>query len=98
MAIDERHLSQSTGPARNSRSTYEVTTNNNTTTPIIILDQCCGGILAVLALIFGIIAKKQIAEDPLKEGDGLATAGIVLGIIGIVIWVGYVVLVVASGG
>ena len=51
VAIDERHLSQSTGPARNSRSTYEVTTNNNTTTPIIILDQCCGGILAVSHIV-----------------------------------------------
>jgi hypothetical protein len=37
---------------------------------------------SVLALIFGYIARKQIAERG-EEGDGLAIAGIVLGWIGV---------------
>ncbi len=38
----------------------------------------------VLAIIFGVIAKKQIAQRA-QAGAGLATAGLVLGIIGVVI-------------
>ena len=48
---------------------------------------------SVLALIFGYQARKQIAERG-ESGAGLATAGIVLGWIG----VGVLVLVVVVGG
>jgi hypothetical protein len=44
-----------------------------------------GGIGAVLALIFGMKARKQIDwSNGTQGGRGMATAGIVLGIIGIV--------------
>ncbi|MQM24561.1 DUF4190 domain-containing protein [Glycomyces albidus] len=48
--------------------------------------------IGVLGLIFGLIAKRQMAERN-EGGDGFATAGIVLGWIGvasIVFWIGYV--------
>lgn len=41
------------------------------------------GLGAVLALVFGSLAKAQIAEDPSQGGDGLATAGMVLGMVGL---------------
>lgn len=41
---------------------------------------------SILAIIFGVIAKNQIRDgDGKVTGDGMATAGIVLGIIGLVI-------------
>ncbi|MCW2723578.1 MAG: hypothetical protein JWN35_499 [Frankiales bacterium] len=48
---------------------------------------------SVLALVFGYLAKRQIRERG-EDGAGLATAGIVLGWIG----VGVLVLVVVVGG
>ena len=62
---------------------------------------CCGigGFLciipAVLGIVFGVIAKNQIRESGgLQRGDGMATAGIVLGIV----WIALTVLLIAVGG
>jgi hypothetical protein len=51
------------------------------------------GIGAILALIFGLIAKRQIRERG-ERGGALATAGIVLGIIGIAGMILFVVLII----
>jgi drug/metabolite transporter (DMT)-like permease len=51
--------------------------------------------LGILGLIFGTIAKRQIRERG-EQGDGMATAGIVLGWIGvasIVFWILYFVFI-----
>jgi hypothetical protein len=48
------------------------------------------GLGSLLALIFGLVAKRQIKERG-QRGSGMATAGIVLGIIGIV---GAIILIV----
>jgi hypothetical protein len=56
---------------------------------------------SILALVFGYIARKQIAESGGKEGGGgMATAGIVLGWIGVGIAIALIVLsaVVAAAG
>jgi uncharacterized membrane protein len=56
-------------------------------------------VLSILAIVFGRSAKREIAERPGLGGAGLATAGIVLGWIGValtVIAVLFVVLVVAA--
>jgi len=37
---------------------------------------------SILALVFGYIAKSQIARDPRQEGRGMAKAGLVLGWVG----------------
>ncbi len=42
------------------------------------------GLLSILAIIFGAIGISQTNKDPSLKGRGLATAGLVLGIIGIV--------------
>jgi hypothetical protein len=61
---------------------------------------CCGiaGFLciipAILGIIFGFIAKSQIrAGGYLQRGDGMATAGIVLGIV----WIALTIVLLASG-
>lgn len=56
--------------------------------------------IGVLGLIFGLIAKRQIAERG-EGGEGFATTGIVLGWIGvasIVFWVLYVVFWISAMG
>ena len=58
---------------------------------------CLYGIGSILALVFGYTARKQIAESQgTQQGGGMATAGIVLGWIGIVAVV-VVVAIVISG-
>ncbi|MCD0444685.1 DUF4190 domain-containing protein [Glycomyces sp. A-F 0318] len=52
--------------------------------------------ISILGLIFGMIAKRQIAERG-EQGEGFATAGIVLGWIGVasvVFWAIYLVAVI----
>ncbi len=53
---------------------------------------CSGGTLSILALVFGIIAKKQGSKS------GMATAGIVLGAVGIALMVIAVVILVVVYG
>ena len=48
------------------------------------------GVTSVLAIIFGLIARRQIKERN-ETGDGMAIAGIVLGILGVV---GAVILII----
>ena len=48
---------------------------------------------SILALIFGYVAKGQIRADPRQQGAGMATAGIVLGWVG----VGILLLIIAFG-
>lgn len=48
------------------------------------------GITSVLAIIFGLIARRQIKERN-ESGDGMAIAGIVLGILGVI---GAIVLII----
>jgi len=54
----------------------------------------CGGIGSIVALITGIMAKNEFKRDPSLQGEGQATAGIVMGgigvgllVIGLIIWV-----------
>jgi predicted metalloprotease len=54
------------------------------------------GLGSILALIFGIVARKQIAESGGRQGgSGMALAGIILGIVGIVGLILWIVLIVA---
>jgi hypothetical protein len=56
------------------------------------------GVGSVLAIIFGVVAKNQIRDGQGQvTGGGMATAGIVLGIIGAVIAV-IVIIAVATAG
>ncbi|NLD48641.1 MAG: DUF4190 domain-containing protein [Clostridiaceae bacterium] len=57
---------------------------------------CCG-ILSPFALIFGIIAKRQIRNSAgQQKGDGMALAGIILGAVGLLIFVGSIALIVIN--
>ena len=52
---------------------------------------------SILALVFGYIAKKQIAQSNDREGGGgMATAGIVLGWIGAATLVAFIVILIIA--
>jgi hypothetical protein len=60
---------------------------------------CLGFLAGIPALILGRIAKREIAAGN-GSGDGLATAGVITGIIGIVIgvlWLLYIIAIVIVG-
>jgi hypothetical protein len=57
----------------------------------------CGLILGAVALSMALKAKKAIKENPdMYKGGGMATAGLVLGIIDIVGWAIYIVIRIAA--
>jgi hypothetical protein len=52
-----------------------------------------GPILGVVAIVLGVMARKEIEGDPNLEGAGLALAGIITGAIGAVL----AIVLIASG-
>jgi hypothetical protein len=64
-----------------------------------ILGICCTGwfVFSIAAAVLGYLGKKEIADsNGAKKGAGMATAGLVLGIIGIVLGVLWWILVAAG--
>jgi hypothetical protein len=54
------------------------------------------GVGAILAVIFGFVARKQIRESGGRQsGNGMATAGIILGFVGIAGLILWIILIVA---
>jgi hypothetical protein len=47
---------------------------------------------AILAIVFGKMAQKNIARNPALEGEGLARMGIIVGWVGIGLFVAFIVL------
>ena len=72
------------------------------TNGLAIASLCCGivgcfyGVPAILAIVFGFIARSQIRRQP-QEGSGMALAGIILGITWLVVLVGAVIVFVGIG-
>ncbi len=51
----------------------------------------------VLGIVFGFISKRQIREaGGVQQGNGMATAGIVTGIVWSALWLVYIIVVIAS--
>ena len=59
---------------------------------------CCGlgFITGIVAIILGVVAKNQIKQTG-QDGDGLATAGIVIGGIAVIWGVGWFIFSLVSG-
>lgn len=58
-------------------------TTNGFAVASLVLSLCWGyGLLSVLAIVFSTIGRKQVAERG-QNGGGLATAGLVIGIVGL---------------
>jgi hypothetical protein len=56
-----------------------------------------GMVCSILAIVFGAIQLKNIKKNPKQYGGkGMATAGLVLGIIGIVFWLLILILIGAA--
>lgn len=61
----------------------------------------CPLIPSILAVVFGNQAQRKISDDPSLEGEGMAKAGVILGWIGIglfVVGIAVVILVAIGGG
>ena len=59
---------------------------------------CACLVPSILAIVFGVIAKKDIAESGgAKTGGGLAQAGFILGIVGVVLGIVNWIIVAATG-
>lgn len=50
------------------------------------------GLASVLALVLGFVARANIRKQPHLQGGGMATAGIILGVVGIAVVVFLIVL------
>jgi len=54
---------------------------------------CFGHLFIILALVFSIIGLVQIKNNPeIYEGKGIAIAGLVLSILGLIFWIGLIFL------
>ena len=85
-----------TAPAAAPAAGYAYTTAPKTN-PLAIGSLVCSlvscGIGSIAAIVLGHMAKKQIKESGgTQTGDGLATAGLVLGYIGVVVGIGFLIL------
>jgi len=56
----------------------------------------CPLICSVLAIVFGTQAKNKIRQDPSLQGEGMAQAGFVLGIIGLALGAILLVIVIIA--
>ena len=54
------------------------------------------GIGALLAIIFGEIARSQLKENPTQSGNGLALTGRIFGAVGVVLPLAYLILSLAG--
>lgn len=60
----------------------------------------CPGIgfaMGTAAIVFSILAMRELKAQNVEEGRGQATAGLIIGILGIIAQIGYVVYAVKSG-
>jgi hypothetical protein len=77
----------------------QVPTNGKAIASMVLGILCLCGIGSILALVFGYGAKGEIeASNGTQGGGGMATAGIVLGWVGIAIVLAYVLFWVIIGG
>jgi hypothetical protein len=56
----------------------------------------CPLICSILAIIFGQQAKNKIRLDPSLQGEGMAQAGFILGIIGLAVGVLFLIIVIIA--
>jgi hypothetical protein len=62
--------------------------------PPFLLSLCWGyGLLSALAIVFAVVARKQIKASE-QNGDGLAIAGLVIGILGAIVAVIIIIIII----
>lgn len=59
---------------------------------IIGLVACCLFVPSLLAIVFGAVAMNQCKNDPTYTGRGMAIAGLIVGVVAVVLGVGFWVL------
>jgi len=67
---------------------------------ILSIPMCCcwggGALPGIVAVITGFMAMSQINQDPLMKGRGLAIAGLVCGGVGVILGLGYWIMVLVG--
>jgi predicted RNA-binding Zn-ribbon protein involved in translation (DUF1610 family) len=62
---------------------------------ILSLPACyCGFIFGIVAIVFGIIAKNGMAKSKNYDGKGMATAGLITGILGTIGWILFWIIII----
>jgi hypothetical protein len=57
---------------------------------------CLGLAIGPIAIVLGVVARRRIRESQgMTKGDGLALAGLVLGIVGTVLSIGWIIAILA---
>ncbi|MFJ6727494.1 MULTISPECIES: DUF4190 domain-containing protein [unclassified Streptomyces] len=82
---------------------HSTASTGSRTNGLAIASLCCGIIglfllnivLGPLAIVFGVVARRQAG---VKSGAGMAKAGIVLGVVDVVLWVLLMVIAASNGG
>lgn len=65
-------------------------------TGIIALITCCGWILGPLPIVLGCIGLSQLKNNPQQIGSGYAIAGIVLGVVCLILLIAFVVICLSA--
>lgn len=55
-----------------------------------------GTIPGILAIVFAVIGKRKLLEDSLRKGNGMATAGLVCGIIGVALSLFWIIVLLSA--
>ena len=85
-------MSQNYGQAPQFNSAPEKTNGFAVAGFVLSLLGCTG----LLGLIFSAISLSQIKKEPNQKGKGLATAGLIIGILDVVGWILYWIFVIGS--
>jgi len=57
---------------------------------------CCCGLVAPVAIVLGAVALSQLKTHPELTGGGFAVAGIVLGIVALLVWAAFILMCMLS--
>lgn len=73
----------STAPSWQTQASSSKRTNTKAVASLVLSIIWLGGLASIPAVILGILAKREIRERPDEGGTGVATAGIIIGVIGV---------------
>lgn len=84
-----RNGEATTDPVESATETWRVQagtsrrTNAKAIASLVLSIVWLGGLASVVAVVLGVMARREIRDRPDEAGGGMATAGIVLGVIGV---------------
>ena len=90
---DQRRPSQAPGAgAPPSSNGFAITSLVCGIVGVVLVVVLIGALLGIVAIVFGVLARNRAAREPGGGRSGMATAGLVLGIVAVVLTIAYVVV------